>query len=257
MRSSCSARSWHRACGRSSPRRASMSDVTVGILGAGKVGTVLGRLLLAAGYRVLIAGSGPVSRIELTIEVLVPGAVTATADVVARESDIVVLALPLGKYRSIPRSQLEGKLVIDAMNYWWEIDGIRDDLDDPRVSTSEIIQDFLPTSRVVKAFNHVGYHDLDAGPRPAGSVDRTAIGIAGDDDAGLARVAQLVDAVGFDPVPIGSLRDSISLQPGSSLFGANFTADAVRTAIDDFPATPRGQLVAATRAHESGGVADD
>jgi len=221
---------------------------TIGILGAGKVGTVLGRLLVAAGFRVLIAGSGPTSKIALTIEVLVPGAEATTAMDVARDSDIVILALPLGKYRSIPRDELAGKLVIDAMNYWWEIDGIRDDLNDPRLSTSEIVQQFLSGARVVKGFNHMGYHDLDAGARPIGAPDRKAIGIAGDSAPDLNAVADLVNTIGFDAVDVGTLRDSISLQPGAELFGANPTAEALREAAERFPSTERGLEVAAARA---------
>jgi len=220
---------------------------TIGILGAGKVGTVLSRLLVAAGFRVLIAGSGARERIALIIDVLAPGAEATTADEVARESDIVILALPLGKYQSIPRDLLKGKLVIDAMNYWWEIDGIRDDLNDPRISTSELVQEFLPESRVIKAFNHMGYHDLDEGPAPEGTPGRKGIGIAGDNDDDLDTVAALVNAVGFDAVRVGSLHDSILMQPGSELFGANFSAKAIRDAVDRFPATERGHIVAAAR----------
>lgn len=224
-----------------------MAIKTVGILGAGKVGIVLAQLALKAGYKVLIAGSGSVEKIALTVEVLAPGAKAVTAAEVEAKADLVILALPLSKYETIDRSGLDGKLVLDAMNYWWEVDGIRTDLTNPLQSSSELVQRFLSNSQVIKAFNHMGYHDLFDESAPAGTPKRKALALAGDDDAAIATVRSFIDDLGFDSLYVGPLANGIMLEPGSEVFGANVTLPELQAMIDRFAQSPRVQKIKSAR----------
>jgi predicted dinucleotide-binding enzyme len=205
---------------------------TIGILGAGKVGTVLARLARAAGYRVLIAGSSSPDRIALIIEVLVPGADPATSADVIDGADIVILALPLRSVPNLPAERLRSKLVIDAMNYWEPTDGTLPEFsEDPR-GTSEIVQERLAAPRFVKAFSHLGYHDLDERGRPSGDEDRIALALAGDDPSDLATVAALVDAFGFDPLIVDGLVHGRAFQAHTPAFGDPMPRADLARAID-------------------------
>lgn len=203
-------------------------DKKIGILGAGKLGVVLAQLARRAGYDVYIAGSGDPQKIALSIEVLAPGTHVATSRDAVRQADIVILAFPLSKYQQIPRRELAGKLVIDATNHWWEVDGPRDEFLNPKESSSQAVQAFLADARVVKALNHMGYHDLYDETKPHDAPNRKAIALAGDVTADVARVAQLIDTLGFDPVPIGALSAGRILEPGGPVFGASVDAQTLR-----------------------------
>lgn len=200
---------------------------TIGILGAGKLGTVLAQLFLKAGYAVYIAGSGEASKIALSIKIITPGAVAVNSREAINKADIVILALPLSKYQTLPAKLLSGKLVIDAMNYWWEVDGKMPELQSAP-SSSEMVQDYLRGARVVKAFSHMGYHNLFDDNRPHGALNRKAIAVAGDSDADNMLVSKLVDDVGFDPVVIGKLSAGKLLEPGRPMFGASVAAKEVK-----------------------------
>jgi 8-hydroxy-5-deazaflavin:NADPH oxidoreductase len=194
----------------------------IGILGAGKAGTSIARAAIAAGDEVRIASSGDPARIALITEVLVPGAVATTAADAVRDAEIVVLAVPMHKFHDVDPSLLDGRIVVDVMNYWEPIDGRVDELEDAPEGTSVIVQRAFPGARLVKSLNHLGYHELEEDARPAGAPDRRAVAAASDDVDALAVVLAFVDRIGFEPVDAGSLAQGAALEPGSPLFGARY-----------------------------------
>lgn len=200
-------------------------EKTIAIIGAGKLGTTLAKLALSAGYTVYISGSGDPDKIALSVRILLPGAIaTTTTDALAR-ADTVILALPLGKYRTLAANAFDGKLVIDGMNYWWEVDGHESELQHPSLSTSELVQAHLKSARVTKALSHMGYHHLHDETRSADTSGRKAIAIASDSKSDAATVASIINDLGFDPVYIGPLATGKILEPGHELFGANIGKD--------------------------------
>jgi 8-hydroxy-5-deazaflavin:NADPH oxidoreductase len=190
------------------------------VLGAGHVGPAIARLALDAGYRVAIATSGNPGDLALITRLLIPGAEPLWAcDAIAR-ADIVVLAMPLHRFLAIDPNALSGKLVIDAMNYWPPSDGkLPPPFNDEHIGTSEVVADRLHDAAVVKTLNHVGYHELETYARPSGSVDRRALGVAGDALDAVTTVTTFVDRIGYDAVPVGSLSAGRVLQPGGPVFG--------------------------------------
>lgn len=203
----------------------------VGILGAGKVGVVLAQLALKAGHEVYIAGSGDPAKIALSVKVLTPGAHAVTKEEASREGDIVILALPLSKYPTIPKDALNGKLAIDAMNYWHEVDGPREDTIPEGATSSEQIQLFLDTARVVKALSHMGYHELHDAPLPKGAEGRKAVAIAGNRQEDIQAVGGFIDSLGFDPLPIGPLKNGFVLEPGQAGFGMYADKETLQVAL--------------------------
>jgi predicted dinucleotide-binding enzyme len=191
----------------------------IAVLGAGHVGPVIARVALEAGYQVSIAASGDPAEIELITQVLAPGADPRWAADAAQQADIVVLAIPLHKFATLDPALVTGKVVVDAMNYWPPVDGVQEMFEDRRYGSSEIVQHRLARSAVVKTLNHIGYHELDDERRPAGSPERRALGVAGDDPRAVDAVAGVIERIGYDAVRFGSLRAGRLLEPGGPVFG--------------------------------------
>jgi predicted dinucleotide-binding enzyme len=179
----------------------------------------MARVAVAAGFHVSIAASGDPEKIALITEVLVPGAKPRWAADAVADADIVVLAIPLHKFADFDPALVAGKLVIDAMNYWPEVNGTLAAFQDRRESSSEIVQRRLARSTIVKTLNHIGYHELEEDHRPAGSPERRALGVAGDDPAAVNAVVEVIERIGYDAVRLDRLSAGRLLEPGGPVFG--------------------------------------
>jgi 8-hydroxy-5-deazaflavin:NADPH oxidoreductase len=193
----------------------------IAVLGAGHVGPVIARVAIEAGYSVSIAASGDPEQIELIVQVLSPGAEPRWAADAVSDADMVVLAIPLHRFTTLDPTLLDGKLVVDTMNYWPPVDGVVELFEDHRYSSSEIVQRRLTSSTVVKTLNHIGYHELEDQRRPKGSPERRALGVAGDDSAAVDVVAEFIERIGYDAVRFDRLSAGRLLEPGGPVFGVS------------------------------------
>jgi hypothetical protein len=180
---------------------------------------VIARLAVDAGYAVTIAASGDPEKIALITQVLVPGAEPRWAADAVDGADVVVLAIPIHRFAAFDSALVADKLVVDTMNYWPPVDGVQEMFEDHGYGSSELVQQRLGSSTVVKTLNHLGYHELDDDRRPAGSPDRRALGVAGDEQDAVDVVAELVERIGYDAVRLGDLVAGRVLEPGGPVFG--------------------------------------
>jgi predicted dinucleotide-binding enzyme len=211
----------------------------LGIVGAGKAGTAIARAAVAGGYDVGISGSGPAERIELIVEVLAPGARALSTDEVAAYADLIVLAIPLHRLRELRPELFAGKVLVDAMNYWDEIDGVDGPFATAPAGTSMLVQDWFSSARVVKSLNHLGYFKFEKSRRPHGTPGRIGMAAAGNDRSAVATVLKLIETLGFDAVDAGNLESGLALQPGGPVFGVGHTAKELSNLLSREAASPR------------------
>jgi predicted dinucleotide-binding enzyme len=198
---------------------------TIGIIGAGHIGSQVARAAIAHGYDVVISNSrGPETLSDLVAE-LGPRARAATPRDAAEAGDFAVVTVPMGAIASIPVDQLAGKIVLDTNNYYWERDGHIAELDDKTTTVSQLLQDHLPTSKVAKGFNHIGSADITTDGTPAGTPNRRALATATDSPEALAIITKLYDELGFDAVTAGPLSEGWRVERDMPAYGVRQNAD--------------------------------
>lgn len=201
---------------------------TIGIIGAGNIGSQIARVAIAAGYDVVISNSrGPETLAELVGE-LGPKARAATVTQAAEAGDFVVATVPLSAYKQIPVEPLAGKIVIDTNNYYFERDGRIASLDDGTDTTSELIQRHLPASKVVKGFNHIKAADITGHTQAAGTENRRALVVSSNFDDATELLTNLYDEFGFDTVDVGPLSESWRIERDQPAYVVHLTVEQLR-----------------------------
>jgi predicted dinucleotide-binding enzyme len=220
---------------------------TIGFIGSGMIGGTVARLSLAAGHRVVMSNSrGPETLQDLVAE-LGPLATCATCAQAAEAGDLVVVSIPVKAIGDVPAKPLAGKPVLDTGNYYPQRDGQIEVLDNGALTSSGLLQRYLPDAHAVKVFNNIYYKHLESLTRPSGASDRTALPIAGDDPAAKAAVTAYLDSIGYDAVDGGTLADSWHQEPGTPVYGAPYGPFSSETGRPADAATIRAALAAANR----------
>jgi predicted dinucleotide-binding enzyme len=209
---------------------------TIGIIGAGHIGTALARRSLDTGHDVVLANSrGPETLTDvvsgLQDRASSQGTIRAgTAEEAATAGDIVVVTVPLKAVDQLPAGPLAGKVVIDTGNYYPDRDGRIAELEDESTTTSELVQRHLTGARVVKAFNHIYAADLVERATPPGTPHRRALAVAGDDASAKTAASSYIDDLGFDVVDLGPLAEGWRVQRDTPGYGPDLDAGQLRQA---------------------------
>lgn len=210
---------------------------TIGIIGAGNIGSQVARKAIENGYDVVISNSrGPETLAELVAE-LGPKATAGSAAQAAEAADVAVVTVPFKAYADVPVQPLAGKIVIDTNNYYFERDGRIEVLDNAEATVTGLLQAHLPTSRVAKGFNHIMAADITADAFPAGDPSRRALATSSDFADASEFVTRLYDEFGFDTVNIGPLSESWRVERDRPAYGARQTVAELEANLAKAPRT--------------------
>lgn len=200
----------------------------IGIIGSGNIGATAARLFARAGHEVTLSNSRGGAGLESLVAELGGRARATGVEEAARFGEVVLVAVPFGKYEALPAAAFDGKVVIDANNYYPQRDGNFAQLDGGETTSSELLASHLKGARLVKGFNTIWFEHLaQQGDARLPKGDRRAIFIAGDDEEAKREVARLVEEIGFAAVDTGSLREGgRQQQVGSPVYNKELTARA-------------------------------
>ena len=199
-----------------------------GVIGPGDIGEVIVRKLRDAGYPVKMTNSrGPESLKDLGAKT---GAIPVSLEQVVQDVDVLFLVVPQKAIPHLPKGLLnkarKETIVIDVGNYYPFRDGLIDELE--HGLTESVWVERQIGRPVIKVLNTIPSKALMAAGRPAGSRDRVALPISGDDTNAKEIVAQLIDRIGFDSVDAGPIAESWRQQPGSPVYCTNPTKEELR-----------------------------
>ncbi len=200
----------------------------IGVIGAGHIGRSFSLAAIANGYEIVIANnSGPETLSEL-VEDLGPNARAATAADAAATGGFAILAIPLSGATALPVEPLAGKVVLTTCNYFAKRDGPIAEIDSGELTVPQYLQARMPTSKLVRAFNHLDAAAIASDGTPAGTPNRRALGYAGDDPGAKKLAADLYEEFGFDAVEVGGLADAWLLDVDQPTFVVRQNADELR-----------------------------
>jgi predicted dinucleotide-binding enzyme len=201
---------------------------TFGIIGAGNIGRNLGIALLAAGHRVVIANAHGPQTLKALIADLGSGADAATVEEAADAAEVAIVAIPLPATAQVPVAPLVGKIVMNTCNYFPDQFGHVPRIDSGEITVPAVLQEHLPASRVVRAFSHIDAGKIPTDGTPAGTPNRRALALAGDDAQAREFVADLYEQFGYDALDLGPLAESWRLDPGQPAFVVRQNAGELR-----------------------------
>jgi 8-hydroxy-5-deazaflavin:NADPH oxidoreductase len=190
----------------------------IGFIGTGHIGTQVARAVTAAGYDVILSNAHDPGSLAPLVAELGLRARAGTVHEAAAGADLVVVAIPISAFTSVPVAPLTGKTVIVTSNYNRDREGAVPALDSGETTVPGLLQAHLPAAHVVRAFSHISSAEVTTAGRPGGTPHRRALAIAGDDQEAKHAVAAIYDAVGFDTLDLGDLDEAWRVDRGQPAF---------------------------------------